>query len=300
MENNNEDLKGKSNINAEQKSNINAEQKPLYSKENFYYKREKRKNILLLIIIFILLIYVWFCFTYHWGIIKSSGDATKKENTIGTSGEADITENEYNDNSNKTEGPYYITDKDKNNFIAENSKDASNTENNNQNTNISNNESNNIINDVPVNNLTPEEIEKIKLIQTENETEFKELDNLDIFKNFEYNESKLIYPGLSGSYNFNVENYSSKDIKYKLTFACNNPQNVNMKYKLKRNGVYISGNNDTYVSIEEIKKEGLDLKSMMGDIYILEWKWVDDDVNDINSANSIKRGDYTLTIKGEV
>lgn len=285
-----------------QKDDNNINQNLFYSKDNLYYRREKRKNILLLVIIFILLIYMWFCFIYHWGYIKNSTDSNKRDNTVDTSGDVNITDDDKKDyehsNSTNQEGPYYLTDKDKNDFTSENNE---NIIINNSNQNTSNNlNNNNIINNDPINNLTSEEVEKIKLIQTSDEKEFKELNNLDIFKNFEYNESKLIYPGLSGTYNFNVENYSAKNIKYKLTFTCNNPQNVNMKYKLKRNGQYIAGDNNTYVSIEEITKENLELNTMMGDVYFIDWKWIDNDIQDINSSNSITRGEYNLTIRGEV
>lgn len=147
--------------------------------------------------------------------------------------------------------------------------------------------------------LTNDEVKEIKLIQEEDNKNFNDLNNLDIFKNVEYVETKLIYPGLSGVYNFNIENNTSKNIYYKLSSIIYNPHNVNMKYKLKRNGNYIVGSNDSYVNSSELTKEQLYLGAKTGDVYTLYWKW-EDTQNDVQSSNPISRGDYTLTLKGEV
>lgn len=59
---------------------------PYYTKDNIYYKREKRLNKFLLILIFIFLIYIWYCFTYHLGYIKKSTDVNELKNeTVDTS-----------------------------------------------------------------------------------------------------------------------------------------------------------------------------------------------------------------------
>lgn len=269
-----------------------------YSKENLYYKREKRKNIFLIIIIFILLIYMWFCFTYHWGYIKESGERNGK-NSVDTSGNVIGNENKTSTNTStdnlgqtQKEGPYQLNSQN----LKEETENTTALNLNNLEANINKEEN---TTDTPVNNLTPEEIKKIKLVQEENQKNFNELENLNIFKNLEYSEAKLIYPGLSGIYNFNVENYTTKNIMYKLTLEEYNPKNVNMKYKLKRNGKYIEGNENQYLAINELTNTEMQLNSMTGDSYTLYWKW-EDSANDINVASPIERGEYTLRILGRV
>lgn len=259
-----------------------------YSKENFFYKREHRLNILMLIIIFVLLFYVWYCFTYHWGYIRQSGDNLTNDNSIDTSGDAikgeknlspdnyldyNISNSEDTESNNtiKIEGPYSL---ELNNETSGNSS----------------------LDTTPINE---NDLKEIKLIQESTKQSFNNIQELNIFKNIEYKQSNLIYPGLSGSYYFNLENYTNKNIVYALHFGENNPKKVNMKYKLQRNGKYIVGNENNYVSVDELSKKDLGLNAKTADVFLLEWKWVESN-DDNNSTSPIERGDYSLSIRGDV
>lgn len=222
--------------------------------------------------------------------------------------------NKKNDDNNENDN---INNNKRNNGNVSNKTNKKNlvssTNVNNQDTNTNtNNGSENVIynnntidDDIITQPVTQEEISQIKIIQdidkngTEKKESFSDLSNLEIFKSSEYFSEKLIYPGISGTYRFYIENYTSKNILYKLTFSVENSKNTNIRYKLKRNGQYIVGDSNNYVGYEELTQESLKLRSKMGDIYLLDWKWIEAD-NDNDTTNPITRGLYKLTIKGEV
>ena len=90
---------------------------------------------------------------------------------------------------------------------------------------------------------------------------FDKQTKIDIFSNSEFNNKKIIAPGSNGSYDFVIENKSDKKLKYDITFKDEMDNPVNMNYKLKIDGVYIHGNKDNYVSIEDLQTKDL---SIMG------------------------------------
>lgn len=163
---------------------------------------------------------------------------------------------------------------------------------------------NNISDNFTTESVTEQELKDIKIIQIPRSDEqakkedFNDLASLDIFEIVKYLDEKLIYPGITGEYKFNIENYTLKNISYKLTFAIENPKNVNILFKLKRNGTYIVGNENEYVTYDKLSQEELKLKAKTGDTYALEWKWVEA-TNDNDTTSKIDRANYKVDIKGE-
>ena len=84
-----------------------------------------------------------------------------------------------------------------------------------------------------------------------------------------------VSPGDKGSYDFVVNNNTKGIYKYKLSLDEINIYNINMRYKIKRNGKYIVGNSNTYAKISNMNIEDKILKSNEKDSYTIEWKWVD-------------------------
>ncbi len=117
---------------------------------------------------------------------------------------------------------------------------------------------------------------------------------LRIFSNPAYDFESVIAPGSSNSYQFVVNNNNKFDILYSLNLIETNDYSINMKYKLKRNGEYIFGDNDSWADAEDIKKEDLALGASSHDTYFLEWKWIDDD-NDTESG--FNEANYKLKIE---
>ncbi len=99
-------------------------------------------------------------------------------------------------------------------------------------------------------------------------------DDLKIFTRSIYDVRGVIAPEYSNTYQFVVKNSTEYNIKYKITFNETNLYHINMKYKLKKNDIYVI---DHYVSFNELNITDQLLNSDSKDTYYLEWKWVSSD-----------------------
>lgn len=106
-------------------------------------------------------------------------------------------------------------------------------------------------------------------------TEWKYLSELDMFKNFHFEDRAIIAPGVFGSYSYTVENESDSDFIYYIRYQEQNPYKVNMKYKLRVNGNYIVGEDGEWHDYKEMERTDVYIKANSKDIYTVEWKWVD-------------------------
>lgn len=93
---------------------------------------------------------------------------------------------------------------------------------------------------------------------------------LRIFKNPVYDMEEIIAPGSSNSYKFVIRNTGNCSLVYQLKFSEENRHNINMKYRLKKNGKYLNSN---WVSVEDLTTVNMPLALEKKDDYILEWKW---------------------------
>lgn len=159
-----------------------------------------------------------------------------------------------------------------------------NDANKNNTTDDNNNQSNGL--GYPSNN---EEI-NLEFFVTEDNQSWNQLKSLDIFKD-EFSDSKKIYPGLTGTYDFKIENQSEYNLTYNISFDEENPYSVNLKYKLIKNGRYI---NDDYISANRLKEQSF-ISSNTTDTYALEWKWIDSP-NDTYIGENAENVNYKLKI----
>ena len=60
----------------------------------------------------------------------------------------------------------------------------------------------------------------------------------------------------------------------------NTEYSINLKYRLKRNNTYVIGNDNTWVSANELKTEFNNINANASDNYSLDWQWVYDDGKD--------------------
>ena len=104
--------------------------------------------------------------------------------------------------------------------------------------------------------------------------------NLKIFNNPFYEFEPKIAPGVSNSYAFVVHNNSTVNVKYAIDMykICN--FNINLKYRLKKNGEYIIGDENTWVSVDDLTTSYTELRSNNNDSYVLDWKWEYEGGND--------------------
>lgn len=164
----------------------------------------------------------------------------------------------------------------------EDDKTGDNTQNN---TTIGNNTSNNTENNVgnnTGNNTNPSEGEivdnkdRIQILQN-GAANWSELKELDIFNNSYFHDEAIIAPGVTGSYSFTVENISEEACIYDITYTEQNIYQINMVYKLKKNGQYIIGNENNWVKYDQLNTQDTTLNAYKKDIYTIEWKWKDAD-----------------------
>ena len=87
----------------------------------------------------------------------------------------------------------------------------------------------------PSSGTTPSEEPAVDIEVKDNNITWNESSSLKIF------DVDEIKPGDSGSYEFSVKNNSDGNIVYNVNFTEKNQYTVNMLYKLKMNGNYVSG-----------------------------------------------------------
>ena len=103
---------------------------------------------------------------------------------------------------------------------------------------------------------------------------------LNIFDNPYFKYETKIAPGVSNSYAFEVHNTSDMNVKYYLEMNKECNYDLVLKYRLKRNGSYVLGDDSTWVKVEDLKTEFSNLNSGDTDKYILDWKWEYEDGRD--------------------
>lgn len=103
-----------------------------------------------------------------------------------------------------------------------------------------------------------------------------------------------IAPGYKGTYDFVINNNTKSTAIYDIIFEETNIHGANVLYKLKRNGEYIAGDDDTYVSYSELSFTNRTIFSNEKENYTVEWKWIDAD-NDTEVGRT-PNATYTLKI----
>jgi hypothetical protein len=120
---------------------------------------------------------------------------------------------------------------------------------------------------------------------------------LDIFINEKFDGQKIIAPGSIGSCKFCIRNLTDEDISYNINFFEESEYVVNMKYKLKIDNVYIRGNQEEYVDVENLDVENIVVLKDSSNVYTLEWYWEDDDENDTIIGSQEIDQYYTLNLE---
>jgi len=125
------------------------------------------------------------------------------------------------------------------------------------------------------------------------------LKKLKIFENAAFEYTNKIAPGVSNSYNFKVHNETDNAIMYNIEFEEGSEYDINMLYRLKRGSTYVVGDDDTWVSANELKTALKNLSSDGIDSYTLDWEWPYEggvDAADTEAGEKMA-SDYRLDIK---
>ena len=80
---------------------------------------------------------------------------------------------------------------------------------------------------------------KVISINSEGKNWYKN-ENINIFEKLNKSGEKVIWPGKSGTYDFVIENNTKQSAYYRIDFEEINENNINIKYRLRMNNVYIS------------------------------------------------------------
>ena len=131
---------------------------------------------------------------------------------------------------------------------------------------------------------------------TQNDIGWDMLEELNIFRNHKYNNQNIIAPRSTGTYSFLVKNVTENNLVYDLQLREINDYNINMKYKLKLENVYIAGSKEEWKDINDINIENIIIPAESKNLYTLEWYWADNDVQD-TKIGALTYADYTLRIK---
>ena len=243
------------------------------------YKEERRKKIISWVIIAILIIIIILlcltkCCKKDGNNANNNDDAYKIK-----TGNTDV----FNININCPKEECPVVNDDKNN------------NDNTKNININSNKPNKN-NDIPVFDEDTDKDIIGKVFVDDKDGNYIYQQNLNIFNNAAFNYTNKIAPGVSNTYNFKVNNTSKVDIKYYIEMYEQTEYNINLKYRLRRNGSYVIGSEDNWVSANELKTEFKNLKASNYDSFELDWKWFDDDVNDTNIGENMT-SEYKLNIR---
>ena len=121
--------------------------------------------------------------------------------------------------------------------------------------------------------------------------------DLDIFKNSKFNNKKIIAPFSQGTYNFKIKNETKQNIQYNILMSEENNWDVNLKYRLKLDNVYIIGNSNTWVDIDKLNVLDIIVTDESENIYTIEWYW-EEASNDTLIGKS-QNAEYKLKINVE-
>ena len=122
---------------------------------------------------------------------------------------------------------------------------------------------------------------------------------LRIFSNAAFKYTDKIAPGVSNSYHFVVHNSTNAKLKYFIQMYEDSEYFVNLTYRLKRNNNFVIGDEDKWVTANELKTEFSKINISSSDSYSLDWKWeYDDGVDDLDTlAGKEMESLYKLNIR---
>ena len=123
--------------------------------------------------------------------------------------------------------------------------------------------------------------------------------SLKIFENAAFEYTNKIAPGVSNSYDFKVHNETENAIRYNIEFEENSEYAINMRYRLKRDGVYVVGNDTEWVSASELASAFKELAVDGIDGYTLDWEWPYESGRDALDTEIGEKmvSEYSLAIK---
>lgn len=134
------------------------------------------------------------------------------------------------------------------------------------------------------------------IILLENDMQKIKNNQLNIFKNKDFNNEKIIAPHSKGTYKFYVQNKTNTDVIYNIKFSDEMQNFINMKYRLKLDNIYIKGNSENYVSLDELELSNIIILKDSTNFYTLEWYWDDNDKLDTFVGSQEEDNHYEINL----
>lgn len=139
-------------------------------------------------------------------------------------------------------------------------------------------------------NIT-KQLDVIKI--TSNSVDWKESDKLQIFNDTSLNNNRIA-PNSNGTYKFIVQNETSENIRYNISFLEENENNINMKFRLKIDNIYVAGNENEWINASNMNLEDVLITSNSKTMYTIEWYWKENK-NDTEIGNK-SNANYSLNV----
>lgn len=134
------------------------------------------------------------------------------------------------------------------------------------------------------------------IILLENDMQTIKNNQLNIFNNEEFDNKKIIAPHSKGIYHFYIQNKTNNDVIYNIKFSDEMQNFVNMKYKLKVDNIYIKGNAENYITLDQLNLNDIVVLKNSTNIYTLEWYWDDDDELDTYVGSQEEDNYYQINL----
>ena len=136
------------------------------------------------------------------------------------------------------------------------------------------------------------------LVVYDKDTQYTNKTKLKIFENKSYFvRDDKIAPGSENSYQFIVRNNNDFAITYSFEMQEDNQYGINMKYRLKCNGEYIIGNDDRWVTADELSQKNINIPNKSYNTYTLDWKWFEGDNKTDTEIGKNIDANYSLNIE---
>ena len=121
-------------------------------------------------------------------------------------------------------------------------------------------------------------------ITDEEHNSWELFENLPVFQNERFGD-RAIVPGMRGTYRFLFENRNPNALTYAVSFGEENEHGIRLRYRLKRDGAYVSGA-ERYVGIDSLSVSELTIQPDSSAFFELEWFWEDDDPVDTEAGEN--------------
>ncbi len=129
-------------------------------------------------------------------------------------------------------------------------------------------------------------------------TQYTNKTKLKIFENKSYFvRNDRIAPGSQNSYQFIIRNNNDFAITYYFKINEENQHGIDMRYRLKCNGEYIIGNDQKWVTVEELTHDNINLANKSYNTYTLDWKWFEGDNKTDTEIGKNIDANYNLNIE---